>query len=38
MSDEYLKLAKDNKDLAQYLALGEEVVVVWNNQVYLIIK
>jgi Ca-activated chloride channel family protein len=38
MSDEYLKLAKDNKELAQYLALGEEVVIVWNNQVYRIIK
>ena len=37
-SDEYFSLIKKEKDLAQYLALGEEVVVVWKNQVYRIVK
>ncbi|MEJ7846602.1 MAG: VIT and VWA domain-containing protein [Pyrinomonadaceae bacterium] len=33
-SEEYFKLAAGDKDLARYLALGEEVVVVWKNKVY----
>ncbi|MGI8813183.1 MAG: VIT and vWA domain-containing protein [Pyrinomonadaceae bacterium] len=37
-SDEYFALAFRERDLAQYLALGEEVVVVWKNQVYRISK
>jgi Ca-activated chloride channel homolog len=38
MSDEYLKLASENRELAQYFALGEEIVVVWNNTVYRVTK
>lgn len=33
-SEEYFKLAASNPELARYLSLGEEVVVVWRNQVY----
>lgn len=33
-SDEYYKLAAADRELARYLSLGEEVVVVWKNQVY----
>lgn len=33
-SEEYFKLASSDPELARYLALGEEVVVVWRNQVY----
>ncbi|MCD9187249.1 MAG: VIT and VWA domain-containing protein [Pyrinomonadaceae bacterium] len=37
-SEEYYKLAASNTELAQYLAIGEEVVVVWNSRVYRITK
>lgn len=37
-SEEYYKLAANNTELAQYLAIGEEVVVVWNSRVYRITK
>jgi Ca-activated chloride channel family protein len=37
-SDEYFALANREKGIAQYLALGEEVVFVWNNRVYRIVK
>jgi len=34
LSSEYFDLVKREPQLAQYLALGEEVVVVWKNTVY----
>lgn len=37
-SDEYFDLLKKEKGLAQYFALGEEVVVVYNNRVYRVTK
>lgn len=37
-SEEYYKLAASNTELAQYLAIGEQVVVVWNSRVYRITK
>ncbi|MBC7900800.1 MAG: hypothetical protein H7070_12200 [Saprospiraceae bacterium] len=37
-SDEYFALISREKGLAQYLSLGEEVVVVWKNKVYRIVK
>jgi hypothetical protein len=37
-SDEYYALLKKEKVLAQYFALGEEVVVVYNNRVYRVTK
>jgi Ca-activated chloride channel family protein len=37
-SDEYFALANREKGIAQYLALGEEVVFVWKNRVYRITK
>jgi Ca-activated chloride channel family protein len=33
-SEEYFALVGRERGLAQYFALGEEVVVVWNNKVY----
>jgi hypothetical protein len=33
-SEEYFALAMRERSIAQYLALGEEVVVVWNNRVF----
>ena len=33
-SDEYFDLVNKEKELAQYFALGEQVVVVWKNKVY----
>lgn len=33
-SDEYFKLVSAEPGLAQYLALGEQVVVVWKGKVY----
>ena len=33
-SDEYFAVLNRERGLAQYFALGEEVVVVWKNQVY----
>jgi Ca-activated chloride channel family protein len=37
-SDEYFALANREKGIAQYLAIGEEVVFVWKNRVYRITK
>ncbi len=37
-SEEYFKLAASDPALARYLALGEEVVVVWRNQVVRVTK
>ena len=37
-SDEFYALLKQEKDLAQFFALGEQVVVVWKGNVYRIIK
>lgn len=37
-SDEYFALVQREKGLAQYLALGEEVVVVWKDRVYRVVK
>ncbi|HEX8249300.1 MAG TPA: VIT and VWA domain-containing protein [Pyrinomonadaceae bacterium] len=37
-SDEYFDLLAKEKDLAQFFALGEEVVVVWKGKVYRVIK
>jgi len=37
-SDEYFDLVRREKGLAQYLAIGEEVVVVWKNRVYRVTK
>lgn len=33
-SDEYFRLALSDRSLAQYLALGQQVVVVWKGKVY----
>ena len=33
-SDEYFAIVNRERELAQYFALGEEVVVVWKNKVY----
>jgi Ca-activated chloride channel family protein len=33
-SDEYFDLVKRERGLGQYLALGQQVVVVWNGKVY----
>lgn len=37
-SDEYFNLITKERELAQYLALGEQVVVVWKGKVYRITK
>jgi Ca-activated chloride channel family protein len=37
-SDEYFDLLNREKDLAQFFALGEEVVVVWKGKVYRVVK
>lgn len=37
-SEDYFNLIRNEKGLAQYLALGQEVVVVWKNKVYRITK
>lgn len=37
-SDEYFALVKADKDIAQYLALGEKLVIVWKGKVYRITK
>jgi hypothetical protein len=33
-SDEFFQLVDRERGLAQYLALGQQVVVVWKNKVY----
>jgi Ca-activated chloride channel family protein len=37
-SDEYFQLVKNEPGLAQYLSLGENVIVVWKGKVYRISK
>ena len=37
-SEEYFAVLAREKELAQYFSLGEEVVVVWKNQVYRVTK
>ena len=37
-SDEYFKLIEREPELAQYLSLGEQVVIVWKGKVYRITK
>lgn len=37
-SDEFYALLKREKELAQFFALGEQVVVVWKGSVYRVIK
>lgn len=37
-SEDYFKLAASDPELARYFSLGEEVVVVWKNQVYRVTK
>lgn len=37
-SDDYFKLIERERDIAQYFALGEQVVVVWKGKVYRITK
>ncbi len=37
-SDEYFKLVQSNREFAPYLALGEQVVFVWNGRVYRVTK
>ncbi|HNU07214.1 MAG TPA: VIT and VWA domain-containing protein [Pyrinomonadaceae bacterium] len=38
MSSEYFELLSSDKELAQYLSLGEEVTLVWKGKVYRITK
>jgi hypothetical protein len=33
-SDEYFELVRREPGISQYLALGQQVLVVWNNRVY----
>ncbi|MDQ3798421.1 MAG: hypothetical protein M3384_03125, partial [Acidobacteriota bacterium] len=37
-SDEFFDLLAREKELAQFFALGEEVVVVWKGKVYRVVK
>jgi Ca-activated chloride channel family protein len=37
-SEEYFNLLKQEKDLAKYFALGEQVVVVWKGKIYRVEK
>jgi Ca-activated chloride channel family protein len=37
-SDEYFSLVTREPELAQYLSLGEQVVIVWKGRVYRITK
>jgi Ca-activated chloride channel family protein len=37
-SDEFFNLLKQEKELAQYFSLGEQVVVVWKGKVYRVEK
>ena len=37
-SDEYFKLIERERELAPYLSLGEQVVIVWKGKVYRITK
>jgi Ca-activated chloride channel family protein len=37
-SEEYFNLLKQEKELAQYFALGEQVIVVWKDKIYRVEK
>lgn len=37
-SDEYFRLIETNRDLAPYLSLGDQVVIVWKGKVYRITR
>ncbi len=37
-SDDYFKLIEKERDLAPYLSLGEQVVIVWKGKIYRITK
>lgn len=37
-SDEYFDLVSQTPELAKYLSLGEQVVIVWKDKVYRIVK
>ncbi len=37
-SEEYFKLIEGDRGLGQYLALGDQVVIVWKGNVYRIMK
>ena len=37
-SDDYFRLVERERDLAPYLALGEQVLIVWKGKVYRITK
>ncbi len=37
-SDEYFNFVKQDKDLAQYLAISDQIILVWKGKVYRIIK
>ena len=37
-SEDYFKLIENERELAKYLSIGEEVVVVWNSRVYRVTK
>ncbi|MBK9153832.1 MAG: VWA domain-containing protein [Chloracidobacterium sp.] len=37
-SREYLDLAAENPELARYLSIGEEVIVIWRGTVYRVVK
>lgn len=37
-SDEYFDLVSQTPELAKYLSLGEQVVIVWKGKVYRIVK
>lgn len=37
-SEEYFKLIEQEKELAQYLALGEQVLIIWKGKIYRIEK
>jgi len=37
-SDEYFRLTTSDPQLAQYLALGEQVTVVWKGKVYKVVR
>jgi hypothetical protein len=38
MSNEYFGLINKDKEIAQYLAIGEKLVVVWKGKVYRIVE
>ncbi|MEO6050203.1 MAG: hypothetical protein ABIP78_02590, partial [Pyrinomonadaceae bacterium] len=37
-SDDYFRLIEREREIAQYLSLGEQIVIVWKGKVYRITK